>query len=162
MESAYRKILVAVPPLSREWYQQPADAIRKASFALAMTPDAHLTFLGVFSPEQDLGTGEVNLVPPEELEEIIELHKDRHKARILEYAKWFSDNGVSNDVIAAQGEPEETIIRIAKEVKPDLILLGYHHKTSILDLFTCDIASKVARRAECDVMLIAPKGKTDA
>lgn len=159
MESSYKNILVAVPPLTREWYKEPVDAIRKAAAALSMAPGVHLTFLSVFSVEQDMGTGEVNLIPPDEMEDFIKLHEEKLKARIIEYAKWFSDNSVSNDVIIVHGAPEEVIIKTANEIKPDLILLGYHHKKSIFDIFTCDIASKVARSVDCDVMLIAPGAK---
>ncbi len=156
MKSEYSQILVATPPINHEWYEQPADAIRKAAAALSQVPGIHLTFLGVFSISAEIGSGEVNLMPPERLEKEIEEKKAEHRANIESYTKWFADNDIPHSIHVATGDPADLILKYSKEWNADIILLGTHHKHGVLDIFTANIASKVIKNAPCDVMLISP------
>jgi nucleotide-binding universal stress UspA family protein len=158
LRPSYRNVLVAIPPLTHEWYRLPVDAIRRAAAAVCQAPDMSLTFLSVFSIRQEMGTGEVNLLPPEDLKMVIEIQEKTHRDSIAEYIKWFTQRGIAHTVVIAQGEPDEVIVRKAEELAADLIIMGHHKKSSLFDIFSCDVSERVAKRAMCDVMIIAPGG----
>lgn len=158
LRPSYRKVLVALPPLTHEWYKLPVDAIRRAVEAICMTPEVGLTFLSVFSIQQEMGTGEVNLLPPEDLRLVLDVQEKKHRDSIAEYIRWFTERGIAHTVVMAQGAPDEVIVKKAEELASDLIIMGHHKKSSLFDIFSCDVAERVAKRASCDVMIIAPGG----
>lgn len=158
LRPSYRNVLVAVPPLTHEWYRLPVDAIRRAAAAICLAPEVSLTFLGVFSILQEIGAGEVNLLPPEDLKMVLDIQEKKHRDSIAEYIKWFTERGIAHTVIISQGEPEEVIVKKAEELACDLIIMGHHKKSSFFDIFSCDVSENVAKRAPCDVMIIAPGG----
>ncbi len=157
MKSAYRNVLVAVPPPAHEWYAQAADTLRKAAATLSLAPDVHLTFLAVYAVTENVGDGEVNLLPPEVFEDLTRSRKKQMEEGVAAYVKWFTDNGVSCSVLVKEGnDAADTVVQTAKELKSDLILLGYHHDEGLFDLFMPDVAKRVAKHAPCDVLLAAP------
>ena len=160
MKTAYKNILVAVPPPAHEWYTVPSDALRKAAATLSLVPDVHLTFMSVYSAMETVGDGEVNLLPPEVLRDLNEAREKQLKEGVTAYVKWFTDNGVSCEVVIEEGDDAaDTVVAAAARLKADLILLGYHHDEGLFDLFLPDVAKRVAKHAPCDVLLIAPKRK---
>jgi len=159
LRPSYKNVLVAVPPLTHEWYRLPVDAIRRTAAAICQTPEVGLTFLSVFSIQQEMGTGEVNLLPPEDLKMILDMQEKKHRDSIAEYLKWFTERGMAHTVVIAQGTPEEVIVQKAEDMGADLIIMGHHKKTSLFDIFSSDVAERVAKKAPCDVMIIAPGGE---
>lgn len=158
LRPSYRNVLVAVPPLTHEWYRLPVDAIRRATAAICLAPEVTLTFLSVFSIQQEIGTGEVNLLPPEDLKMILDMQEKKHRDSIAEYIKWFTEQGIAHTVVISQGDPDEIIVKKAEELACDLIIMGHHKKTSLFDIFSSDVSERVAKHAPCDVMIIAPGG----
>lgn len=158
LRPSYKNALVAVPPLTHEWYRLPVDAIRRAAAAICLTPEVSLTFIAVFSIQQEMGTGEVNLLPPEDLRLILDIQERKHRESIAEYIKWFTEQGIPHTVVIAQGAPDEVIVKKAEEMGADLIIMGHHKKSSLFDIFSSDVAERVTKRAPCDVMIIAPGG----
>lgn len=161
LRPSYKNVLVAVPPMTHEWYRLPVDAIRRAAAAICSAPEVSLTFLGVFSIQQEVGTGEVNLLPPEDLRLVLDIQERKHRDSIAEYIKWFTERGMAHAVLIAQGSPDEVIVQKAKELGADLIIMGHHQKLSLFDIFSSDVTERVAKRAPCDVMIIAPGGGID-
>lgn len=159
LRPSYRNVLVAVPPLTHEWYRMPVDAIRRAAAAVCQAPEVTLTFLSVFSIQQEMGTGQVNLLPPEDLQVVLETQEKKHRDSIAEYLKWFTEREIAHTVVISQGEPDEIIVKKAEELASDLIIMGHHKKSSIFDIFSCDVSERVAKHAPCDVMIIAPGGR---
>ena len=158
MKTEYRNVIVAVPPPAFEWYRQPVDVIRKAAAMLSLVPEVHLTFLSVYSVSADMGTGEVNLLPPEVFQEAVAQHEKQLKADIEEYVKWFAQNGIPYSIVMVKGDDTAgEIIKAAHDRKADLILMGSHHEHSVFDIFSPDVSRKITRHAPCDVMLISPK-----
>ncbi|MBI4665847.1 MAG: universal stress protein [Nitrospinae bacterium] len=156
MNTAYKTVLVALPPMTHEWYGRPVDAIRRAAATLGSAPGVRLVFISVFSLEQELGTGQVNLLPPEDLEQIVLFHERKHRDGMNAYLKWFADNGVEHEVIVLQGDPADVILHTARERGADLILMGHHHKTGLLNIFGSDITARVSKHLPCDLMVITP------
>lgn len=54
----------------------------------------------------------------------------------------------------ASGDPVETILESAREVKADLIVLGVTHARPLSEHASWSIASKVVRHAECPVLTV--------
>lgn len=160
MKSPYKNVLVAVPPPAHEWYKLPADSLRNAAAAISLVPGVHLTFLSVYSSIVEIGSGEVNLLPPEVYLELNEERERKLKEDVAQYVKWFTDNGVQCAVrVERDDDPAAAVVRISSAIKADLILLGYHHDEGLFDLFIPDVARRVAKKAPCDVLLIAPAKK---
>ncbi|VAX15652.1 hypothetical protein MNBD_NITROSPINAE01-1053 [hydrothermal vent metagenome] len=157
MKPAYQKVLVAVPPPNHELYAKPLDAIRRAAASLSMLPGLHLNFLGVFSVAEELGSGGLNLMPPEILERELALHKETHRKSIEEYTKWFAGNSISHSIHVDNGDPADIVLKYAKEWDTDLILMGAHHEHGMFDIFTSNVAKSILKHAPCDVMMIASK-----
>ncbi len=160
MKTSYKNVLVAVPPPAHEWYALSTDALRKIASTLSLVPDVHLTFMSVYSAMETVGDGEVNLLPPEVLRELNETRERQLKEGVASYVKWFTDNGVSCEVMIEEGDdPADTVVTVAKRLNTDLILVGYHHNEGLFDLFLPDVARRVAKHAPCDVLLISPSHK---
>jgi nucleotide-binding universal stress UspA family protein len=60
------------------------------------------------------------------------------------------------------GDPASTILRVAKEVGADLIVLGTHGRTGISRFLLGSVAEAVLRRAECAVMTVKTPFPTEA
>jgi nucleotide-binding universal stress UspA family protein len=158
VKTAYRNVLVAVPPPSFEWYRQPVDVIRKTAATLSLVAEVNLTFLSVYSVVTDMGDGEVNLLPPEVFMDAVAQHEKQLKADVENYVKWFAENGVRYSIVMKKGDDTaDTIIQTARETGADLIVMGTHHDHSIFDIFSPDVARKIIKHAPCDVMLVAPR-----
>jgi nucleotide-binding universal stress UspA family protein len=54
----------------------------------------------------------------------------------------------------ATGDPVETVLQTAREVKADLIVLGVTHARPLSEHASWSIASKVVRHAECPVLTV--------
>lgn len=54
------------------------------------------------------------------------------------------------------GKPFEEILRVAIQVKCDLIVMGTHGNTGFKHLFMGSQAERVVRRAPCDVLTVKP------
>jgi nucleotide-binding universal stress UspA family protein len=54
----------------------------------------------------------------------------------------------------AEGEPAETILRVARETGCDLILMGTHGRTGLGRLLMGSVAEQVVRKAPCPVLTV--------
>ncbi len=55
------------------------------------------------------------------------------------------------------GTAVEQIVRLAKELPADLIIIGTHGRTGISHVFLGSVAEKVVRRALCPVLTVRSK-----
>lgn len=65
--------------------------------------------------------------------------------------------GVAVDPRIVTGTPVEQIVRLAKELSVDLIIMGTHGRTGISHVFLGSVAEKVVRRAPCPVLTVRPR-----
>jgi universal stress protein A len=63
------------------------------------------------------------------------------------------------ETIFKEGDPGHEIIRVAKELNADLIVLGTHGYTGWKRFTLGSVAELVVRHAPCAVLTIRPKGK---
>jgi nucleotide-binding universal stress UspA family protein len=66
--------------------------------------------------------------------------------------KLLSDRGVEAETVAAQGDPGEAILNIAKDA--DLVVVGSRGLNPFQRLLLGSVSSKVVHRAECDVLVV--------
>jgi nucleotide-binding universal stress UspA family protein len=57
---------------------------------------------------------------------------------------------------AAEGDPIEEILRMAKSLQCDMIVMGTHGRTGLRRLLTGSVAEEVLRRASCPVLAVRP------
>ena len=57
-----------------------------------------------------------------------------------------------------QGTPFLEIIRYAKELEVDLIVIGTHGRTGLSHMLMGSVAEKVVRKAPCPVLTVRPSG----
>ncbi len=60
--------------------------------------------------------------------------------------------------VLAQGVPFEQILRVAKRVRCDLIVLATHGRTGLKHMVMGSVAENVVRRAPCPVVTVRPAG----
>jgi nucleotide-binding universal stress UspA family protein len=58
------------------------------------------------------------------------------------------------DALVAEGDPAREILRAAKNVGADLIVMGSHGRTGIARVLLGSVAEAVLRRAECPVLTV--------
>jgi nucleotide-binding universal stress UspA family protein len=67
-------------------------------------------------------------------------------------------DGVQSEV--AVGAPAEEIVRYAKAIAADLIVVGSHGRTSMQRVFLGSVADRVLRHAACPVLVVRPAPST--
>ncbi len=65
--------------------------------------------------------------------------------------------GVAVETRIVTGTPAEQIVRLAKELPVDLLIMGTHGRTGISHVFLGSVAEKIVRRAPCPVLTVRPK-----
>ena len=69
-----------------------------------------------------------------------------------------SSSDVPEDVVRAtrQGPPFLEILRYAKEVDADLIVMGTHGRSGLVQMLIGSVAEKIVRKAPCPVLTVRP------
>jgi nucleotide-binding universal stress UspA family protein len=62
--------------------------------------------------------------------------------------------GIGAEYVATTGQPGEAIVRLAKERKADLIVIGTRRKRFFERLVEGSVLQEVLRRARCDVLVV--------
>ena len=88
----------------------------------------------------------VNIVDEETINKLRE--------RLLKCVNEDTKSKISVAAIIIQGVPFAEIIRTAKELKIDLIVLGTHGRTGLSHALMGSVAEKVVRKAPCPVLTI--------
>jgi universal stress protein A len=146
---AFRTILTPVD------FSESSDAGFQVAAALARDYRATLYVLHVAEPPA-LVPGEEELLAPErerlreELWQRLEQYQAPNLGRQVEY-------------LLEVGDPATEILRVAGEIKCDLIVVGMHGYTGLKRLLMGSVAEAVVRKAACPVltMKIAPGLNTE-
>jgi len=62
--------------------------------------------------------------------------------------------GIKHELLVMLGDPAETIIKAARQVEADLIVIATHGRSGLLYLFRGSVVESVLRRAPCPVLAI--------
>jgi nucleotide-binding universal stress UspA family protein len=117
-----------------------------AAFALARAHGARLLLLYI-KQEQEHIQGEFGLMPPEPEDTDAEL-LDRLDKLVPE------DSPVQVEPLVVHGMAARAIVRVAKEQRCDLIVLGTHGRKGLGRLFHGNVADNVTRLAPCPVLAL--------
>jgi nucleotide-binding universal stress UspA family protein len=96
-------------------------------------------------------------VRPDILQEARERSEEEARRIVGEVAEVAADLGVAVESRVMTGFPVEQIVRLAKELPVDLIIMGTHGRTGISRVFLGSVAEMVVRRAPCPVLTVRPK-----
>ena len=136
-------------------FSEPSHEAMKIAGELAYHFGSELCLVHVVSP--------VPIVPfPEAIPTTFDIRSYQQELEVSsrkaleEVVRQMESNQVSSRLIAVQGDPAHQIIELAKEEKPDLIVLATRGKTGWERLIFGSVAEKVIRLASCPVLLIPP------
>jgi universal stress protein A len=121
------------------------DAFHLAS-ALSQQYGARLILLYVKEPQETV-VGEFGSIPPEP-----EPTDDQYLQSLQQMAA--SNASLKAECLVVEGIPVNEILRVAQEVKCDLIVLGSHAHSWLGRLMTGDVVEKVANKASCHVVTV--------
>ncbi|MGH8067830.1 MAG: universal stress protein [Candidatus Entotheonellia bacterium] len=76
------------------------------------------------------------------------------EAHLHEIARQGLKEGLAVDVRVADGEPADAILRMARQEKVDLIVMGTHGRTGLSHLLLGSTAEAVVRAAACPVFTV--------
>jgi nucleotide-binding universal stress UspA family protein len=65
-----------------------------------------------------------------------------------------SDPGVSVDYRAVEGEPADAVLKLARDVGADVIVMGTHGTSGLMRLLVGSVAESVMRKAPCPVLTV--------
>jgi len=128
---------------------QPTDfsARAKSAFDLACAIgrdyDARVVVLHV-EPSRMMG-GEVHalITTPEEIDSQLRAELDKLQPH---------DGEVKIERVLRKGDAAHEILRMAKEISSDVIIMGTHGRTGISRLLMGSVAEAVSRKADCPVL----------
>lgn len=66
------------------------------------------------------------------------------------------DDSLPVEHLLGEGEPAEEIVRLARELPCDLIVMGTHGRTGLDRLLLGSVAEQVVRHAPCPVLTVKP------
>ena len=121
----------------------------KYAVSFAMKDEAKLFLLHVI----DIRTFEDDLevIGVEQIrDEITKLHK----SRLLDYIPKEIRNDIKIEALVVEGIPFVEIIDVSKKNKIDMIVMGSHGRTGIAHIMLGSVAEKVARIANCPVLIV--------
>jgi nucleotide-binding universal stress UspA family protein len=79
---------------------------------------------------------------------------DQAETELHDFATRNLKDTVLEQVKVAVGRPAEEILRVAREEKVDLIVMGTHGRTGVRHLLLGSVAEAVSRHAPCPVFTV--------
>lgn len=154
----YNIILLAAALQHWDRYSAHALAARELALIIARNASQRLHVLSVY----DYGYQQrVTELPPEMIADLY--HEQREcidklmQQKFDDYTTPLKEAGLQVIQILRIGKPREEIVRVAKVIEAELLILGSHSKRGILDVALGGTAQFVTRHAPCNVVLVSPK-----
>jgi len=79
---------------------------------------------------------------------------DNRKKRIIEVEKIAKQSGIPYGINILIGEPGPAIVEYVNKVNPDIVIIGSRGLNSLQELVLGSVSHKVAKRANCPVLII--------
>ena len=131
-------------------FSDSSDHAMRYAAALAGTFGAELTLLHVVAPVVSALPGETALPDMLNMDEIVEACRERLEQTVGTLAA----DGLTVQHKVVNGVPFIEIIRYARDVKTDLIVMGTHGRTGLVHLLIGSVAERVVRKAPCPVLTV--------
>jgi nucleotide-binding universal stress UspA family protein len=126
-------------------FSEPAGAAFRLACSLAREHGARLVVAHVLAPVISIPELEGMLLAPEE-------YRDDLAARLRQVKP--EDPAVCVEHRLLEGDPARETVRLALELKCDLIVLGTHGRTGLARLVLGSVAEHVLRLAPCPVLTV--------
>ncbi len=130
---------------------ESTDKVVAAATGLATAMSAKLYLIHVAEPEPDfVGYG----VGPQTVRDSVstELHKEH--AHIQDIAESLRQKDIDATGLLIQGSIAETIIKQAKKLKSEMIVMGSHGRGAVYKILVGSVSEGVLRNAECPVLVV--------
>ncbi|EAZ92606.1 universal stress protein [Crocosphaera chwakensis] len=139
------KLLVAV-----DCSDSTQKVVNKAQ-EMAKALSAKLWILHVAQPEPDFVGYDTG--PQTVRDYVAETFHGEH-SQIQEIAKKLRDQSIETTALLIQGSTVETIIKEAKKLEVDMIIMGSHERNPISELFLGSISKGVISHSECPILIV--------
>lgn len=138
----YKKILIAVD--SSEY----AMIATKKGLALAHQLNAKVALIYVVDMSKAMGNIDAGILPQEAL---ILLKKEAEQT-LDELSNMYNENKLIK--FMPEGHPNEDIIKTADSWEADLIVMGTHGQTGLLQFLTGSVTEHIMRHAKIPIMIV--------
>ncbi len=136
-------------------------AIEKAALIAEGLNFDEISVIHVYDGRQDVPSftiGSDGYVPDEQIERFIKLQQENEQERkiiVNDALKVFEEKGLKAQSILAEGHPANTIVKVAKEEKYDMIVMGSRGLGGLKKLFLGSVSNAVAQEAkDCTVIIV--------
>ena len=136
------KVKVILQPTD---FSEPAAQARAAACEIAREQKARLVVLHVTAKPVVSYIEKTSDLPPEKLQQ--KLWETLRAPRECEA-------GVDVQHRVEEGSPVQQIVRVAKEIQADLIVLGAHGPRGPLKWFTSNVTDHIVRESPCSVLIV--------
>lgn len=126
-------------------FSEPASQAHAAACDIARERKARLVVLHVATKPVVTYIGKASELPPAELQQ--KLWETLQCPRECEA-------GLNVEHRVEEGNAVQQIVRVAKEVQADLIVMGTHGPRGLLNWFTTNVTDQIVRNAPCSVLII--------
>jgi len=156
----YKRILV---PLDRSTF-----STRALKYAIDLAPryGAKLILLTVIEPAKvmPLVVDPTGLSSPilastaiEQAQILEAQERERSRRYLARKVNQLKKRGIDAEYVLAYGQPADTIMKIAREKKADLIVMATHGRTGLKRAIMGSVAEKVIRESSQPVLVIRPR-----
>ena len=156
----FRKVLLAAALQNWEALTPYARAAREVAIQLAKGSSNPLYVLTLYhyqapTIERNPFIGSQVLQETEQLMKVEEeAVRTAVEAKLRQYVQEIEDVGVAVVRLVRPGDPREEVIRVAEEVRADLIVIGSHSKRRLFDIGST--AQTICKRSPVPVVMAAP------
>lgn len=97
----------------------------------------------------------VHVVDDDQPEELVRIERREAERLLSEQIESMPElRGIQSHPLVVAGDPFDGILRVAAEVKPDLIVMGSHRKQLLLDIFVGTTIERVIRKGAYPVLMV--------
>jgi nucleotide-binding universal stress UspA family protein len=154
-------ILLAVTLQRWEQHRARALAARDVAAALARGTAKHLHVLSVYAYESINTYGLPHDVAARYRDEQIQRLDACMQRKMAAYVAPLEAAGVLVFQVLRVGKAREVVVRVATELKADLLIMGSPSHRSIWDRTRSGIAEQISKRAPCPVLLVSATSGCD-
>ena len=156
----FQKVLLAVALQNWDILTPYARAAREVAIQLAKGSSNPLYVLTVYS-YQAPPIEQNPLIGPQVIQETERLMQVEEQAvragvtaKLRQYAQELEASGVAVVQLIRAGNPREEVVRVAEEIRADLIVIGSHSKRHLFDIG--GTAQAICKRSPATVVMAAP------
>ena len=129
------------------------NAIKKA-IQIAHQFNSRITILNVHEEFMDKEEMEMLRVSVAEIQEKFREIAIEAKSEIKSFLTKMHADDIDTDIVLREGTPSKEILKFAKELKVDLIVMGTNGRETLVELLLGSTAKNVTRDSTCPVLTI--------